>query len=180
MRSLRIRLSQIWAWLSREGTVRAIFHTFWHVLGTLLPLFIVIILASLFRKPGEVWHFIEGGEFCILSAAVLTPATWILTRFSLTNDRRIRRFPSVVFGLAIAIMLASGSLFTAVYINKMQGRVEINNELVRNLSIIFLAISVLIFFLAYVIEYSEPAPGSPRAMEERNLGELGENFDNLP
>ncbi|HEU5052959.1 MAG TPA: hypothetical protein VFT78_07590 [Hanamia sp.] len=163
----------------KEKEIKATFHTFWHALGTLLPLFIAFVLSLIFRHLEHIKHFIDEGDFCLFSAAILTPASYILSQFSRDDKRVIRRTPSIYYAISVAIILITSMLFAGVLIKSIFPCLPFDYSIIEILSSVFLIASIYIFYKAQIFQDDFDNPDSKR--EELNeLNTMDTNFDNLP
>jgi hypothetical protein len=163
-----------------EGSIKAFFHTFWHLLGTLLPFLIVIVLSNLFCRSEEIMHFIDTGDFCLFSAAILTPASYILSQISKDEKRKVRRWPSIYYALSITIILGSSMLFSGVFITELFPNLSLDTAMLRTMSIIFLILSCVLYFLAHKINNYYENPVNAKGEERAAIDELDQAFDRLP
>ena len=163
-----------------EKTIKALFHTFWHLIGTLLPLIIILILSLLFLRFDQIRHFIDEGDFCLFSAAILTPASYLLSQFSRDENKIVRRWPSSLYACSITIILISATLFAGVFIKSIFASACFNYTLFERLSTAMLLISVVIFFITQKLNLKYEEPPNSAEIEKEEIDKLESEFDKLP
>jgi len=138
-----------WVW-----DPEAFSHTFWHVLGALLP-FLVILLFSLFAPNGNLNEFLKGGDFCLFGAAILTPGAYSLSTYykkSQLRKRKTSNWPKVISSISVIVICALSLCFSWIHIHSIYPQVLIYEQLIVTVSTGALICSVFIFYYAKFLE----------------------------
>ncbi len=128
-------------------------HTLAHLAGTLAP-FIIVFIVCIFTPSGSLWEFLKEGDFCLFTAAILTPAAYTFASYKpkkvTPTSSKEEVFAKNMWVVSIFLIGVSSILFTLIYIHSLNNDFKIYANLIVVTSIFFLIIS---FFLYYASRY---------------------------
>jgi len=159
-----------------ESYKKALIHTTWHIIGTLLPVLIVLVVSFVTKNINQISNFISNGDFCLLSAAILTPAAYVLSTAH-GKDGRIKTVPAMLHIASILIIIVASSIYAIIFLKLLFPVLTVDSKIVSEGSIIFLIISILIFGYSQLLFYKE-IPSSSE-IEKNDIQSLGEEFEKL-
>ena len=126
-------------------------HTFAHVIGTLSP-FIIVFIVCIFSSKGNLWEFLKDGDFCLFSAAILTPAAYSFASYKPkrknTNAGKHKLVAENMWVLSIILIGISSVLFLLIYIHAIDCSFSIYPNAIVIVSMVFLIASFVIFYLS--------------------------------
>jgi hypothetical protein len=160
--------------------------------GSLMPVWGGLLLCVLFSLTVEFWVNFDYGQFYLYSAALFTPVCYQLFRNKDPNNV----VHSLIFLLSIFLLLISAILFagnsilalplgTPVNVSKPNNfnHLKVDSDFLRNSSLILFTLSMIIAFIAQVIENKlrSGGPGGVQVSATRadDVVELNQEFDNL-
>jgi hypothetical protein len=146
-------INSIVSHFNKNWDEEAFYHSFWHVLGALGAFFIVGLFCIVSPK-GHLYEFLKGGDFCLFSAAILTPGAYSLSSYSKHNNIKDRKItlPRFVTTISVVLIVISALLFSWVYIHSVIPECPINEDLIVICSIVFLIFSVMVFYYSKLLE----------------------------
>ncbi|MDP2278702.1 MAG: hypothetical protein Q8K51_10810, partial [Nitrospirota bacterium] len=160
---------------TKEHWWDAIISMLFTLFGSLLPLWASYILLKVLASKFSFTDFIDHGEFALYSAALLSPALYIIGK-----DRTPAGFPYRIFfililpmGLLFATLVFSGVVFATVTQNQP---LNLNKEFLRNSTVILLILSVLFPFLINVLDNIRREPDM-RTIKAHEMKKLEDQFD---
>lgn len=157
----------------------AFMHSIAHIIGTLAP-FIIVLIVCLFSELGQFWGFLKEGDFCIFSGAILTPAAYTFHAYKpkkvTSTTSRYQRIAANLWPISIFLIGVSSILFLLIYIHSIDCDFKIYPNAIIIVSIIFLIASFIIYYISrYIhreIEFDE------HEMGERSFNDLETDYNN--
>lgn len=173
------RLTLLWALrgVTREH-VRDTFEWLLYTgLGSLVPVWVGILLFLMFYRPIPWMDFLGHGEFALYSAALIAPSLYLVV-----TDREEAPFPRrglFVLGAGV-VLLFSVTLFAGITVLIRADLIQrIDDTVVAWLSLLLFFVSISIAFLVTLLDNSRRFP-AVRKIAEQTREELENRFDRLP
>ena len=154
----------------------AISATFWNLLGTFLPIIIGYLLTILFKSPNKLTKFIDGGDICLFSAALLTSSAYLFITYSRNKTRRIT-MQSFLFAICVLMIFISAIIYGGIYTNQLIYIEGLNIEFIRIISVIFILIAIIFFYYAQYLD--NPPNVDAQKREQKNIDDLEQQYNNL-
>ncbi len=134
-------------WFSYLWDEEAAYHSALHILGAISPL-IIVGLMCIFLDKAKMYDFIREGDFCLFSAAILTPGAYGLGSYSKKNTHKkaIFTWPKFIATISWCIVFIAALLFSWIYIHSLYPEIAINEDLIVSCSTVFLIFSVCVFY----------------------------------
>ena len=146
-------------------------YVFYYGAGTLMPIWLGMLLLALFDQPIGLTSFIDQGQFAIYSAAAITPLIYILVK----NHKGLE---SASYTLVLIIcLIVSALIFTVADSRSLPlFTLEPNKEYIRVSSICIYGFSLLAIFFIQLHESTYDA-FDMQADQQTRVGSLEASFD---
>lgn len=148
----------------------------WTLIGGIIPLWFSPLILALISARFGIGDFVDHAELALYSAALLSPAFFLVLR-----DKDACPFPyRRLFSLALIIgLLVSAGCFTAVIAsNSFDGKIIVLNKyFLRWVTGILFAISVFLYFLVTALD-NAIAELDPAMLLDAAAKKLGVAYDN--
>lgn len=150
-----MKISRGVRWLAGGWDQDSFYHTFWHIVGATSP-FIIVGLTCIFSPAANLHEFLKEGDFCLFSAAILTPGAYSLSTYSKKqkhpNKTEAFAIPKFFSAISICVIVISAIFFSWVYIHSIYPDFIIYEDLIVTCSIYFLFFSIFIFYYSRWLE----------------------------
>lgn len=160
---------------TKEHWYDAFYSLVFTLIGSLFPIWASYILLILLTTKFSFTDFIDHGEFALYSAALLSPALYIIGK-----DRKPAGFPYRTFfilllpiGLLAAALVFSSVVFATV---TQDQPLNLNKQFLRYFTVILLSLSVLFSFLINVLDNIRREPDM-HSIKAHEMKELEDQFD---
>jgi len=156
----------------KEATIFTICNLF----GSLMPLWLGVIIFTAFSSKIDIFRFISNGEFYLYTASLLTTAIYLLYR----NKKKNTDLYTILFYISLGLLVISASLFGILTVtNTIFCTKSIRFDpsfLLKSSNILFL-ISIPISYVAQVLQ-NKSGPNVALAAQE-DLVKLEHRFDEV-
>lgn len=144
------------------------------LVGSLLPIWLTLIMLKLFSTKFSYTDLIDHGELAIYAAALITPALHIIIK-----DRQMKTFPYrtglVIF--SIIILITSVGFFSGVVVSAVKSDIGIlDKKFLRYMTTSLWLFSIIISYLVSVLDCSLTTPDL-NAIKGVEMKDLEQKFD---
>lgn len=165
-------------WLNKQPWCETSKWLFYTLVGSLLPVWGSCLLLKLFSQTIQWVDFFKHGEFALYSAAIITPAIYLILKEKFNIPFLSRHVCGL---LALAFLISSTLIFagvTVIAVNQNIQRPILNESFLVITSIVVFCLSV---FLAFFITLADNiiTQEDLREVRQRDSEKLEKEFDDL-
>jgi len=179
---------------ARGDWIDALFWLISTIFSALMPVWLPLLLLTLFSQTPSLQTFTENGEFALISASLVSATSYVVTKESRWNflrellaDRRIGRdmgaaFPNqrLFIYLTGILTFVSSVIYMGVLFAKIPGvSLALNTRLVHMLSLALFTSTLLLSFLVTVVENAFTNRPDISSLREESLEYLERRFADL-
>ena len=127
---------------TREHYKQTAIYVAYYTCGSLLPVWLGIMVILLLSKPLELGTFLDSGQFAIYAAAALGASLYLLKRQNSGNESHLFLLVTIVCLVLSAAMYVALTVVDALTLVHL----EVNIPLLRILSLVLYVVSLLMTF----------------------------------